>query len=77
MKEWLEIGFAQVNGLLKADQNYQELLQQLKEAEEEYIAIRNPLTPDDQEKVEDYIALCEEIGYQKMYTAYYCGKRNG
>ena len=77
MKEWFDIGFQQVNGLLKADKNYQELLQQLKESEKEYMTIRNRLTPEEQEKVEDYIALCEELGYQKMYTAYYCGKRNG
>ena len=69
MKEWLQTGMNQVNGLLSKDQDFQNLMQRLD--------IVSKLSPEEQLMIEDYIALCEEIEYQKTFTAYYCGKRNG
>ena len=46
-------------------------------AREEYEAAVRELNPEQQHRIEEYIALCEELEYQKTYTAYYCGKRSG
>lgn len=77
MKEWLDIGIHQVNGLLSRDADFQKLTKQLTAAQEHYVAVVKKLPPEDQQIIEHYIALCEEIEYQKTLTAYYCGKRNG
>ena len=77
MKEWLETGMHQVNALLSNDPDFQQLTQRLQEAETHYLALIRKLPPEEQEIMEDYIALCEETEYQKTYTAYYCGKQNG
>lgn len=77
VKEWLQSGIHQVNALLNIDEDHQELLKRLDLARESYEAAVNGLTATQRQQIEDYIALCEELEYQKTYTAYYCGKRNG
>ena len=77
MKEWLETGIHQVNALLDKDGDFQELLEQLAVARVNYQAVVNKLSPEEQQCIDRYIALCEEVEYQKTLTAYYCGKRNG
>lgn len=77
MKEWLEQGIHQVNALLRRDPDFQGLSQRLDEAKKDYDAAVQGLTPEQRQTVEDYIALCEELEYQRTFTAYYCGKRNG
>lgn len=77
MKEWLETGMHQVNALLSKDADFQELLERLTVAQIHYQNVVEKLLPEEQETIEDYIALCEEVEYQKTLTAYYCGKRNG
>ena len=77
MREWLETGIHQVNGSLSKDADFQELSQRLIMAQADYQAVIDKLSPEEQLKVEHYIAICEEIEYQKTLTAYYCGKRNG
>lgn len=77
MKEWLETGIQQVTALLREDPDFQGLSQRLDEAKKNYDRATRSLTPDQQQTVEDYIALCEELEYQRTFTAYYCGKRNG
>ena len=77
MREWLEIGIHQVNALLAQDPDYQILKQELEKAQKNYRTTTEKLTPRELEQLENYIALCEEIEYQKTLTAYYCGKRNG
>ena len=77
MKEWLETGIHQVAALLREDPDFQGLSQRLDEAKKKYDRATRSLTPDQQQTVEDYIALCEELEYQRTFTAYYCGKRNG
>jgi hypothetical protein len=76
MKEWLETGMHQVNALLGKDADFQELLEQLTVALEKYQSVMDRLPQEEKEIIEDYIALCEEVEYQKTHTAYYCGKRN-
>ena len=77
MKEWIEVGIHQVNGLLSKDADFQALLERLTEVQLEYQAVVDKLPPENTQIIENYIALCEEIEYQKTLTAYYCGKRNG
>lgn len=74
MREWLEIGIHQVNALLARDADYQRLKQELEKAQVGYRTATEKLTPKELEQIEDYIALCEEIEYQKTLTAYYCEK---
>jgi hypothetical protein len=77
MRECLETGIHQVNALLGSDTDFQSLTEQLDTAYEHYSAVVEKLPPEDQDIIEDYIALCSELEYQKTYTAYYCGRRNG
>jgi hypothetical protein len=77
MKEWLEIGTHQVNAILGCDADFQNLSKQLVFAEKQYRTVIEKLSPIELEIIENYIALCEEVEYQKTRTAYYCGKRNG
>ena len=77
MKEWLQTGMYQVNGLLREDQDFQNLMQRLEIAGKDYQRILSKLSLEEKLIIENYIALCEEIEYQKTFTAYYCGKRNG
>ena len=77
MREWLETGTHQVNALLSSDADFQQLTERLQEAKTGYLAAIGKLPPEEQESIEDYIALCEEVEYQKACAAYYCGKRNG
>lgn len=77
MKEWLETGMNQVNALLGHDPDFQQLLEQLQKAETDYLAVIKKLPPSEAERIDEYIALCEEVEYQKTCAAYYCGKRNG
>ena len=74
MDEWLRIGCKQVQELLKCDPEYQKMLQDRLEAEQAYIAVMEKLSPEDRECVDNYIALCENLEYQRTHTAYRCGK---
>lgn len=77
MKEWIETGMHQVNALLGWDSDFLVLMEQLTTAQQGYHAAIRKLSMEDQQIIEDYIALCEEAECQKTHTAYYCGKRNG
>ena len=77
MREWLERGIHQVNDLLRNDQDFQGLSQRLDTAKRDYDAAVKELPSNQRQAIEDYIALCEELEYQKTFTAYYCGKRHG
>lgn len=74
MEQWLRIGRYQVQEILDHDPEFKLLLTQLEQAEEDYRKVRNKLSAEDQEIVENYIALCEEVEYQKTHTAYRCGR---
>ena len=77
MREWLECGIHLVNDLLRTDQDFRELFQRLEITPKEYDAVVEKLSLNQRQVIEDYISLCEELEYQKTFTAYYCGKRNG
>ena len=77
MKEWLEYGYYETVKRVEKDTLYQALLERCAEQECLYLNIIQKLTPEERLVVEDYIALCEELQYQKTHTAYYCGKEAG
>ena len=77
MEEWLRIGIYQVNELLKLDPGHRKLQSDLLRTQEKYLRIIQKLDPQDRECVEHYVALCEDLEYQRTYTAYYCGKMRG
>ena len=70
----MKIGANQVEELLKQDPEYNEMMAELAEAEEKYLKVREKLSPEDREIVEHYIALCEDVEYQKTHTAYKAGR---
>lgn len=74
MEEWLRIGMQQVQELLDHDPEYQKILHDLFVAEKKYLQIMKKLTSDERECVDEYIALCEELEYQRTHTAYRCGR---
>lgn len=74
MEQWLEKGVFQVEKMLDQDPDYKMLLQEHQQAEKDYLAVAEKLSPEDRETVERYIALCEEIEYQKTHTAWRCGQ---
>lgn len=56
---------------------YQKLLAQCVRAEEDYQRIRSALTAPQREKLEAYIALCEELEHRRACLAYELGKTDG
>lgn len=50
--------------LARVDPWYQQLLAQCAAAEPEFLRIREALPPEDQEKLDEYISLCEELGHR-------------
>lgn len=74
MEQWLTIGAKTVQELLEHDPEYKKMMAELAEAEEKYLKVREKLSPEDQEIIEHYIALCEDVEYQKTHTAFRVGK---
>lgn len=74
MEKWLRIGQPQVQEMLAHDPDFQKMLSKLEGLEEQYQQVLKKLNPEDQEIVDRYIGLCEELDYQKTYTAYKCGR---
>ena len=74
MEQWLNIGADQVEAILKNDKDYQQMLVELEQAEEKYLNVVAKLSAEEREIVEDYIALCEDVEYQKTHTAYKVGR---
>ena len=50
--------------LAKTDLWYQQLLKDCEEAEPEFLRIRASLPEEDQETLDRYITLCEELGHR-------------
>ena len=74
MEQWLKFGANQVQELLEHDPEYKQMMAELVQAEEAYLKIMAKLSPEDRETVEHYIALCEDVEYQKTHTAFRVGK---
>ena len=59
----------QLSQALRGDSSYQQLLVACEEAEKAYLQVLERLSPEDQETVERYLALCEQMDYQKLLLA--------
>jgi hypothetical protein len=59
------------------DSYYQELLCQCEIKEIEYHRIICKLLPTEQEQVDDYVAVCEELEYRRTQLAYELGLEDG
>ena len=53
----------------RKDQEYQCLLAQCRKAEKDYERILQSLSPDDQEQLDRYITLCEELEHRLTLLA--------
>ena len=53
----------------RKDEYYQLLLKKCIAAEEDYRVILNSLPPEQQEQLENYISLCEELQYRLTVLA--------
>ncbi len=51
------------------DVEYQALLKQRLDVEPEYLRIRNSLSPEEQQMLERYLSLCEEMDHRKLTIA--------
>lgn len=73
MKEWSTSADQKILELTHTDSDYQDILQQVREKEVDYQRILATLSSEDALVVDDYIALCEELLYQKVRLAYIAG----
>lgn len=53
----------------KSDSLYLELLAKCHKYEDAYTRIKSQLSPDDQEILERYVSLCEELEYRRTCLA--------
>ena len=60
--------------MMEQDADYQQALQRLKEAEVDYLALLETMTPENREVLERYIAACEAIDDPLIYLAYQIGR---
>ena len=60
--------------VMEQDPEYQEALQQIKNAEPNYLALLETLSPKNQEVLERYIAACEAADDHLLYLAYQIGR---
>lgn len=61
----------QLRALTSCDNIYQELLFACQKQEKEYLRIKNSLPNAEQESLERYIALCEELEYRRTCLAFH------
>lgn len=55
--------------MIRDDTEYQALLNQCLDIEPAYLDIRNRLMPEDQQILERYLSICEEMDHRKLYLA--------
>ena len=60
--------------MMEQDTDYQQALQRLKEAEVDYLALLETMTPEKREVLERYIAACEAMDDPLIFMAYEIGR---
>ena len=63
--------------MAQADPAYQQTLRQVKEKERVFLEIRSKVDPQEQEKLDSYIASCEELEHCMVRLAYDLGRKTG
>ncbi len=64
----------QVDKLVARDHLYRQILTDLQKEEQDYLRIMKGLSLQDQEGIERYITLYEDLEYQKVRIAYRYGR---
>lgn len=77
MDKWVDDVYIRLVQSAKSDADYQELLSQCMKAETDYALIVSTMTEEDRLRVDDYIALCEEVQYRMTRLAYDLGVEDG
>ena len=77
MDKWSRNIVFRIAARAEKDEHYQELLHQCDKKEVAYHSIMQALSQTEQEKVDDYIALCEELEHRMSQLAYELGLEDG
>ena len=59
--------------MMERDAEYQQALQRVKEAEKDYLALLETMTPEKREVLQRYIAACEAVDDPLLFLAYQIG----
>ena len=73
MKRWSAEAEQKILKLTHTDLDYQEILRKVQEKGPDYRRILSTLSDVDALSVDDYVALCEELLYQKVRISYLAG----
>lgn len=63
--------------MLQNDSHYQSLLCSLQDLSPDYEALKSSLLPENQELLDKYITLCEELEFRRTCLAYCLGTQDG
>ncbi len=74
--EWNMVAFPQIQALTSNDVLYQELSESAEQKWAELQPIRQKLTPEEWQSIEDYVARCEALEYRFAQLAYRYGKQD-
>ena len=73
MDRWNEIVYPRIVEAAKEDARNNENLEKVSAAEKKYIEVLQNMQQDQRDAIEEYISAIEELDYQRMRIAYYCG----
>ena len=74
MDWWNDDILAQLRAISQSDEHYMWLKREMEKAEPEFLKIRNKMNPQEREKLDTYVALCEDMEYRKAQLAYILGR---
>jgi hypothetical protein len=74
MEDWQSFGSGLVLAAAQKDEIYLQLQRSLEQAEKAYLSVFSLLDPQQQQIIDRYIALCEEIGYYETQLAWKWGQ---
>ena len=74
MQGWTDQEAQRIFCAVNMDKTYQQLLKECRIAEEKYLNAVKMLPDDQRQRIENYIALCEEMDYRFSQLAYGVGR---
>lgn len=74
MDDWQETGWKLVAARAAQSPEYLKLRARQEQLEESFLSIRNKLSPQEQQELDMYIAVCEELLYFESQVAWAVGK---
>lgn len=76
-EEWNDWASKKVDQRAALHRDYQEMLRDCEVCEQTYNAVVEKRSLEEREKIEDYIAMCENVEYMRTQIAYEFGKEVG